>query len=262
MPPPDPDLTPAQERAVRARLADARHDEPVPDDVAAWLDATLAELVADRAGRGVGAEATSTGRVVPLRSRRRKVTAGLLVAATVVVVGGVVGGQILGDQGLSGAGGSSETSATSESAAEDSGGDVTLSERGAQRRGDRDRADGIEDPTLTDGSAPQSGALDERATRGAPEIGPSTFAADAKRLSVLELGRGSKTSSYSLSNPATADAQDGCSTSAGRGRRVLVTYEGQPGLLVYRRPEGGRQQVELHLCGSLAPRRTTEIPAP
>ena len=38
----DPELTPAQERRVRRLLADARHDEPVPDDVAARLDARAA----------------------------------------------------------------------------------------------------------------------------------------------------------------------------------------------------------------------------
>lgn len=262
MPPPDPDLTPAQEHAVRSRLADARHEGPIPDDVAARLDATLAGLVADRDGAGAADEADPGERVVRLRSRRRKVTAGLLVAATVVVVGGVVGGQILGDQVsvLPTLGGGSETSSDAGSAAsEESGGDAAPAERGARQRGDRDRADGIEDPTLTHSYESQSGTLDKRATRGAPEVDPSTFAADAERLSVVSVGRGSAT--YSLRSEATADAKVGCSVSAGRGRRVLVTYEGQLGVLVYRRPEGGRQQVELHLCGSLAPRRTTEIPA-
>ena len=39
----DPDLTPAEEQ-VRRLLADARHDEPMPDDVAERLDRVLADL--------------------------------------------------------------------------------------------------------------------------------------------------------------------------------------------------------------------------
>lgn len=261
MPPPDPDLTPAQEHAVRSRLADARHEGPIPDDVAARLDATLAGLVADRDGAGAADVADPGERVVRLRSRRRKVTAGLLVAATVVVVGGVVGGQILGDQVsvLPTLGGGSETSSDAGSAAsEESGGDAAPAERGARQRGDRDRADGIEDPTLTHSYESQSGTLDKRATRGAPEVDPSTFAADAERLRGLAHAAATPSS---RDNTRSSSAKIGCSVSASGGRRVLVTYEGQPGVLVYRRPEGGRQQVELHLCGSLAPRRTTEIPA-
>jgi hypothetical protein len=74
--PEDPD-----EELVRRLLADARHDEPVPADVAARLDGVLADL---------SAEGTPAPPVVPLRRsgggrRRRWATA--LVAAAAVVVG-------------------------------------------------------------------------------------------------------------------------------------------------------------------------------
>ena len=39
----DPELTPTEEQ-VRRLLADARHTEPMPDDVAARLDGVLADL--------------------------------------------------------------------------------------------------------------------------------------------------------------------------------------------------------------------------
>ena len=57
------ELTPAQDEAVRRLLADARHDEPVPPEVAARLDDALAGLRAERAA--------ATADVVPLRRRRR-----------------------------------------------------------------------------------------------------------------------------------------------------------------------------------------------
>lgn len=71
-----PENTPHHEDAVRRRLAEARHTDPVPADVAARLDATLADLVADRA---------AVAEVVPLR--RRRWPAVLAAAAAVTALG-------------------------------------------------------------------------------------------------------------------------------------------------------------------------------
>ncbi|MCW2736347.1 hypothetical protein, partial [Nocardioides sp.] len=76
-------LTPEQD-AVRGLLADARHDGPVPPEVVARLDETLASLVSERG------EAPLTGNapapVVDLGARRRRAAGiGLLAAAAVVV---------------------------------------------------------------------------------------------------------------------------------------------------------------------------------
>jgi len=65
---------------VRRLLAEARHTEPMPDDVAARLDDVLTGLAASQQ---VAAD------VVPLASRRRRRVAGWLVAAAAVEVGGV-----------------------------------------------------------------------------------------------------------------------------------------------------------------------------
>lgn len=103
------DLTPEETEAVRALLAQARHDEPVPADVAARLDATLAELSAER--HEVRAP------VVTLASRRRRMAANALVAAAAVVVLGVGIGQVLPMSGTdsgadeSAAGGAADSSA-------------------------------------------------------------------------------------------------------------------------------------------------------
>lgn len=134
---PDPEgpdaLTPTQDEAVRRLLADARHRDPIPGDVAARLDDVLASLVAERGTAGAGADlganggtdrdgdqapesATGASRpdtLEPLRGeggpggapvidlgrvRRRRMTQ-LLVAAATVVVAGVGITAVLGQQG-------------------------------------------------------------------------------------------------------------------------------------------------------------------
>src|SRR6478735_677668 len=72
---PNDDLTP-QDEQVRRLLSDARHDEPMPDDVAARLDEVLAGLRDDRPPVDVAA-----------RQRRRHVRSWVLAAAAVVVIG-------------------------------------------------------------------------------------------------------------------------------------------------------------------------------
>ena len=66
---PLPELTPEQESEVRRLLAEARHDEPVPADVAARLDDVLADLTREAPGRlGDGDERGIN--VAPMRGRR------------------------------------------------------------------------------------------------------------------------------------------------------------------------------------------------
>lgn len=92
---------------VRALLADARVTDPVPEDVAVRLDATLTALQAERAG-SPGAEAAAgapPAPVVPLRRRSRVAPRVLVAAAAVVVLGasGVGMTQVLrgdADQGV------------------------------------------------------------------------------------------------------------------------------------------------------------------
>lgn len=109
-----------KQEAVRRLLAEARHDAPVPPDVAARLDATLAGLVAERSGSvPTGAAepgAAQTAPVVDLaaRRRRRRLTAFVTAAAAVVVVGTGVG-QVLptGPSGDDSVSASTDRSATS-----------------------------------------------------------------------------------------------------------------------------------------------------
>jgi hypothetical protein len=77
-------LTPGQSEAVRRLLAGARHDEGVPDDVAARLDATLADLFAERGAEAPADSGHRDADVVPLRRRWPKV---LAAAAAVTLFG-------------------------------------------------------------------------------------------------------------------------------------------------------------------------------
>jgi hypothetical protein len=66
--------------AVRRLLAQARHDEPLPDDVATRLDEVLADLRAEDPPRPVVDLAAA-------RRRRTRIRNGLVAAAAVVLVG-------------------------------------------------------------------------------------------------------------------------------------------------------------------------------
>lgn len=81
----DPDLSP-EEQAVRRLLAEARHDDPVPPEVAARLDDTLAALVAERAGADSG-DAPAEPLSLAAARRRRRAASFVLAAAAVVVTG-------------------------------------------------------------------------------------------------------------------------------------------------------------------------------
>ncbi|MDO7868203.1 hypothetical protein [Nocardioides jiangxiensis] len=78
------DLTPDQTDAVRRSLRAARHEEPLPDDVAARLDERLAGLVAERSA---GAPA-DVAPVVPLRRRRWPAVLAAAAALTAIGLGG------------------------------------------------------------------------------------------------------------------------------------------------------------------------------
>ena len=96
---PDPADTP-EIAEVRRLLAEARHTEPMPDDVATRLDAVLAGLAPDAV-------------VVPIEAHRRRRVAGLLVAAAAIVVGGItVAPHLSPGSGSSGTGAQDRVGAT------------------------------------------------------------------------------------------------------------------------------------------------------
>lgn len=222
----DPDLTP-EEQQVRRLLADARHDEPLPDDVAARLDGVLADLVA---------EPRSTAPVVDLAARRRRhVLRNVLVAAAAVVVVGVGIGRVdLGATGEDDSGSSAESSAL-----DDGGGSApsgAAPEAVAPGRVLRLTSEDFDERLAR---ADAAGGLDALAARTQDELDQGTY-------------------DYS-----SLDAPPGwCNDAAwGRGLRIAVRYDGEPGVLVLRRPSGGTREADLYLCGETTPTRSTTVPA-
>src|SRR5688572_17178343 len=97
-------LTPAQAEAVRRLLAAARHDEGIPDEVAARLDSTITDLAAERVEAAAGNdEAPGAAGAVVIPFRRRRWPQVLVAAAAVTVFGfgmaQIVGSDSGGDAG-------------------------------------------------------------------------------------------------------------------------------------------------------------------
>lgn len=231
MVPDRPDLTPEQEQEVRRRLADARHDEPIPQDVAERLDRVLT---------GLSAEPVREATVVRLATRRRRAGA-LLAVAAAVVVGGVAVGQLVGgpsDSGSADSAAEAPTAARSEAgAAADEGG-----------RGEAPSA----------GAVAQPGAVQAR-------VRPDRFAADVARIRA----RRTTTTKDSQLSQSGGSAKSGeqygseavCTPGSwGRGVYVPVRYGRAAGYVVFRRPQGDTQVADLFLCGSELAVRSITLP--
>jgi len=238
------DLPPEQD-AVRRLLADARHHGPPPPEVVARLDETLGSLVADRGSAPLdGAPATTSERTAPvvdLASRRRRLAGVGLLAAASVVVAGVALGQVLPlDSGDAG------STATSESSPADA-----PAEAGPQSGSDDSSAGGAE-------LAPES----LRSSPATPFAGHPTLSSSDAALEqqLVDLRPGAAERPQDL---GSVDALSSCALPRlGQGRRLLAQVDGEPGVVVFRRPDGESQQAELYVCGTRAPVRTLTLPAP
>ena len=247
----DEELNPQQAERVRRLLADARHTEPMPDDVAERLDHVLTDLAAERVTESPDApsptpRADSAG-VVRLSERRRKVGQ-LLLAAAVVVVGGVTVGQVVAGSDV---GGDESSAGTDDSA--------------LRQAPERNQAD--EEHEAGGGAAADSGpgAVTEHqysvSKQSAQVVEPDRFAVDARRLRVVATGQES-------ADPAPDSVEVRGMLQRGRcepglwggGRYLRVVYDREAGWLVYRPPRGDTQVVELFLCGEDSAERSATVP--
>lgn len=235
MPDQPDDLTPA-EREVRRLLAEARHDEPVPAEVVARLDRVLADLAEEPAREAP---------VLRLAARRRR-AASLLVAAAAVVAVGIGLGQVL-DRTPEGG----DASSAAEGQADDAGG--------------ADLEDGAVGGSTESGEPTDSTLSQPEAQADQPPVATldSTDLADGiTKLRSLggNRARGELRSTGEDRAQATATA---CGAQAwGRGAFVPVRYDDQPAVLVFRRPVGDTQVVDLFVCGATEPVRSVSLPSP
>ena len=235
-----PGLPAAEEARIRALLAAAKHDDPMPDAVVARLDRVLAGLAEE------SAEEALPTTVVPLAERRRRATR-MLVAAAAVVVAGVGIGQVVShrdgllDSGSGGSAGASAPDRSSLGAGTDSK-ELSGGSSGA----------GAEGPQSL--PQPQSDSLNGVSGY---KVRPKHFAQDSRRVQ-----------SYSFSDSASMDTssnQRGFACGRGRwgaGTYVPVEYGRSPAYLVLRRHTGDSQVADLFLCGSDEPVRSVTLPGP
>jgi hypothetical protein len=215
---------------VRRLLAEARHTEPMPDDVAGRLDDVLSGL----AGETSVVDPTPPepgdvhqGEVVPIAAHRRRKVAGLLVAAAAVVVGGVTLAPHLST------GSDSAPSAQSEDAA-----------GGTQDNNFGDTGQQSSPPKTPENDSAQM-------AKGLVVVRPRHFSDDARQ------GRRLLDRVY-----AAETAKPPCPDVPGPGRRVAAEYRHAPAVLVYRRARGNSQVVDLYVCGNDRPVRSTTLPVP
>jgi len=229
------DLTPEEEQ-VRRLLADARHSEPMPEDVAARLDEVLAGL---REHPAPVVRTAPSGADLDAARRRRRVRSWVLAAAAVVVLG--VGFNQVDWTGLSaGDGDSASSDAVPDSAA------------GAE--------------------APAESTEEDRDLRTAVRrLSSERFGEEVELLRATRATLSSDQAPLAASRPDGLDVfQDGeaeysvvCDLGRlGLGRAVPVRYDGERGWLVFRVPEGDTQVVDLYLCGRDEPTRSVTLPVP
>ena len=245
-PPPLPD-----EERVRRLLADARHTEPMPDDVADRLDRVLAGLGPADATVPL-ADADPAEPPVPATDldavrRRRRARTWLAAAAAIAVVGIGVDqlapdlGSVGGSSSSSDAGGSSgATAQDQDSAAPGTAGS------GASAGGPRHPVSGV------------VGAVPLRADRFGTQVARLRDGALLDRAA----RQGGPANDEELQLDGLSAQVARCVGGHGRGRYLPVRYDGEAGVLVYRPVRGDTQVVDLFLCGQDAPARSITLPAP
>lgn len=259
------ELSSEQEAAVRRLLAEARHAEPVPADVAARLDEVLEGLVADPdlgAVDGLGAvESDGSDSVTDLAGvRRRRRNAGrLLLAAAAVVIGGVAVGQMLGSAGLD--------------AADDSGSAADTQADSPRDGADRDQTVPAEAGGTGGGAAdledsPAAGSADESLldlAQAPLSLTSDNFAADVRRelrRTAAQRRNAARANYDGLREFASTSSQFKCAAGAyGVGAKLPAYYDAEEAVLVLRRPRAGIQRADLLTCGTAVELNSVDLEA-
>ena len=247
---------PDPQEAVRRLLAEARHDEPVPAEVATRLDAVLADLVGERSPGPLPPDPTDVAAPAPvdLGARRRRLAGVGLMAAAAVVVAGVAIGQAL-PTSSDDAGGAAD-SATSTELQGDGGASAQESAPEADAGGAQEGA-----------QAPRSAAaVPALRVEGRSDAELSADLVDLRATSApdTESGTESDTGPEGGSDRQPApSAISACQLrGTGPGRQVLTQVDGGLGLVVLRPVSGGTQRADVYACGDGVPLRSVLLPAP
>lgn len=247
---------------IRNLLADARLDAPIPADVAARLDATLADLVSRETTAVVA-------RVIPLR--RRLAPRLLIAAAAVVVVGGIgVGlGEVLG-------GTTSETAVSADSGvAGDSAGsadgkseslDTVSPSAAAAEKGEALDAD-LGTPNNLPGSVGGDGSTRYSAA-DLPTFTTSDFDDQARTHVEVQALRETNRRPVAPQTGATVAPQNDATRGTGCALPATITeadelspitLDGSPAVLVVHPEAEGAQLVEALDCGTGAMLASTTV---
>ncbi|GAB3853206.1 hypothetical protein GCM10028801_05450 [Nocardioides maradonensis] len=238
----DAELTPEREAAVRRLLGSvgAAEAPALPGDVADRLDATLADLVAERAGSSPSPE-EPLAPVVPLSSRRRRTFAALFVAAAAVVVAGI-GVPLLHDDSAS-----TQQTASSDNAVS------------------RAPSNGV----AATAPRPDRHTFD-KTEAGAVAMGESRFAASGSvtlhrhtlRADLLRLRRRVPPETYRSTTVHAARGFTCAHAAFGRGFLIGSRYAGAPAVVAFRAPAGSTQVAEVLQCGTATVLRSITLPTP
>lgn len=238
----EPELTPQQDEQVRRLLAEARHDAPIPADVAARLDDVLAGLTRDEA-------APDTAPVVDLAARRRRRNASvLLAAAAAVIVGGFGIGRVIDVGGNDSDAGGAGTAA-----------DSAVEREPSVEAGSEDAAGG----TSEESAAPET---DAQLRDGEPlRLSSESLASDVEAQLPLAAAAPSAPGDDGAANIAPQEANP-CATAAppayGDGEFFAAFYDGIPALLVLRPAQGDRQRADVLDCDTAEQLDSVELPVP
>ncbi|HET7682598.1 MAG TPA: hypothetical protein VFK34_02890 [Marmoricola sp.] len=216
----EPDFDDRSHEELRALLASARVEDPVPDDVAARLDETLAGLRRGEAG------------VVP--PRRRLAPRLLLAAAALALVGGV--GTVFLQGPGAGGGSDTMTAQQAESSADDGAQERSGGDAGKPGGTSAESADGIQDLATVRRDHLQADVARALAEHPVPLSGLAATPAVPPARDA---------------DPTDQSATSCPGPSPVRGASIIVRYRGQPVALVVRpatAEDPRRRTAELWTC--------------
>jgi hypothetical protein len=227
---------------VRRLLAEARHDEPVPADVAARLDDALADLSRD--SRAPADEPVAAVIDLAARRRRRNASALLAGAAAVIVAGFAIGQGI----DVSGDGDNAATTGDSSVARDDAGGAA------------ESQTDGLANP------APTSGPTKPEVAKGKPvHLTSGHLRRDiVMQMSVLDADQ-SLTSGHLAESYGSASVDcptlSGSASTPGIGTLFPAYYDGNPAVLVLGPVSNGTREAQVLSCTTGEPVRSVTVKA-